>query len=136
MIHVIDTNIISYLLKKDVQVRNRMLDAIEQNYEFAMLPIVYYEITRWLLERKAIQLQNDFNQMCMEMPLAEANKAVWDQAAALYVQARQMGKPIGSDADIIIAAFFLVYDYSLITNNVRHFERIDGLRIINWKSDT
>ncbi len=98
-----------------------------------MLPIVYYEVTRWLLEKKALKLQADFMQMCAELPLATTNKAILDQAAVLYIRLRQIGKPIGSDADILIASYCLVNNYTLITNNTRHFERIDGLEIINWK---
>lgn len=33
------------------------------------------------------------------------------------------------DFDTLIAATALQYDLTLLTNNVRHFERIDGLRI-------
>ena len=33
------------------------------------------------------------------------------------------------DFDLLIAATDLQYDPTLLTNNRRHFERIDGLRI-------
>ena len=33
------------------------------------------------------------------------------------------------DFDLLIAAMALQYDLTLLTNNRRHFERIDGLRI-------
>jgi tRNA(fMet)-specific endonuclease VapC len=133
MIYALDTNIISYLLKKDVQVQKQMMIAIDNEIEFVMLPIVYYEITRWLLERKATKLQTEFNLMCAEMPLAEASKAVWDEASKLYVHTRHIGKPVGSDADLFIAAFCIVYDYTLVTNNARHFVNMDGLKIVSWK---
>jgi predicted nucleic acid-binding protein len=67
------------------------------------------------------------------MPFAEINKAVWDKAAGLYVYSRQVGKPVGDDTDIIIAALCLLNDYTLVTNNTRHFEHIDGLKLVNWK---
>lgn len=41
---------------------------------------------------------------------------------------RATGMIIG-DADLLIAATALQYDLTLLTNNRRHFERIDGLRI-------
>ena len=41
---------------------------------------------------------------------------------------RATGMIIG-DADLLIAAIALQYDLTLLTNNRRHFERIDGLRI-------
>jgi tRNA(fMet)-specific endonuclease VapC len=41
---------------------------------------------------------------------------------------RAVGMIIG-DIDLLIAATALQYDLTLLTNNRRHFERIDGLRI-------
>jgi len=41
---------------------------------------------------------------------------------------RAAGLMIG-DFDLLIAAMALQYDLTLLTNNRRHFERIDGLRI-------
>lgn len=36
------------------------------------------------------------------------------------------------DADILIAAVALVKAQYLVTGNARHFERVDGLRTLNW----
>ncbi len=44
---------------------------------------------------------------------------------------RAQGSPIG-DFDEMIAAHALALDAILVTDNVRHFERIPGLRIENW----
>jgi tRNA(fMet)-specific endonuclease VapC len=41
---------------------------------------------------------------------------------------RTMGQRIG-DMDLMIAATALQYDLTLLTNNRRHFERVEGLRI-------
>ena len=133
MTYAFDTNIVSYLLKKDVRIQRKMETAIKNEYKFVILPVVYYEVSRWLLERKALRLQAEFEQMCAKMPLIMVTKEVLDGAASLYVHARQIGRPIGSDADILIASFCLVNNYTLITNNVKHFDEIKGLRLINWK---
>lgn len=36
------------------------------------------------------------------------------------------------DFDLILAATALSHNLILITNNERHFKRIDGLKIENW----
>jgi predicted nucleic acid-binding protein len=36
------------------------------------------------------------------------------------------------DADILIAATAIVADCALVTNNERHFNRIQDLRVENW----
>jgi len=65
----------------------------------------------------------------------ETSKDVWEKAAALYVYTRQIGKPVGSDTDLLIAAYCLINDCTLVTNNTRHFENIDGLKLVNWKNE-
>ena len=36
------------------------------------------------------------------------------------------------DFDLIIAACAMTYNLTLVTNNYRYFERIDGLKLANW----
>ena len=38
------------------------------------------------------------------------------------------------DFDLLIAATALSLNYTLVTNNVRHFERVKGLQLENWLS--
>jgi tRNA(fMet)-specific endonuclease VapC len=43
----------------------------------------------------------------------------------------KQGTPL-DDFDIVIASCALVHNLTLVTNNVRHFKRVDGLRLVNW----
>jgi len=36
------------------------------------------------------------------------------------------------DPDLRIAAICVAHDLTLVTGNVRHFERVPGLRVENW----
>jgi len=46
------------------------------------------------------------------------------------------GTPIGDkDADIFIAAYCIINDYILVTDNVSDFTRIANLKVVNWKRD-
>lgn len=36
------------------------------------------------------------------------------------------------DADILIAATARVYEMGMVTDNTRHFDRIEGLKVENW----
>ncbi len=42
-----------------------------------------------------------------------------------------VGRPISAN-DMLIAAHALAIDYTLVTDNVREFSRIKGLRVENW----
>ena len=41
------------------------------------------------------------------------------------------GIPIG-EFDVLIAAHAMALDLTLVTNNTKHFNRVDGLRVENW----
>ena len=56
-------------------------------------------------------------------------------AGALFgrikAELKQTGKPI-NDSDLFIAATAISHDFTLGTNNLRHFERITSLHVENW----
>ena len=51
----------------------------------------------------------------------------------LKTDIEKSGNPL-DDFDLIIAACAMTYNLTLVTNNYRHFERIDGLKLANWSS--
>ena len=60
----------------------------------------------------------------------------WDVASArAYATIRadltRAGKPIGYD-DMMIAAAALTASATLVTHNLRHFERVHGLSVVDW----
>jgi len=60
----------------------------------------------------------------------------WDAAAVdettrLRIELASLGTPIGNN-DAAIAGHALVSNAVLVTNNVREFERVPGLRIEDW----
>ncbi|MCL1820984.1 MAG: PIN domain-containing protein [Oscillospiraceae bacterium] len=132
MTFAIDSNIISYFLKQDSKIKSKLKTESQKENLFIIPPIVYYEVKRWLLEKQALSKMREFEKLCKMIPIGEMNRNIWDKASSLYVYARKMGKP-ADDADLLIAAFCVVNDYTLVTNNVRHFEFIKDLKYTNWK---
>ena len=60
----------------------------------------------------------------------------FDAAAARHygevrADLEQKGRSIG-DADLRIGAIGLANSFAIVTGNVRHFQRIPGLRVENW----
>ena len=51
--------------------------------------------------------------------------------AMLKADLEKAGTPL-DDFDLILAACALSHDLVLVTNNVRHFKRIQGLKLENW----
>lgn len=59
-----------------------------------------------------------------------AHSAMWHYAHHFHAL-RQKGQPIGH-MDLLIASQALAEDATLVTNNTREFERIEGLKLENW----
>jgi len=132
MIYALDSNIISYFLKKDEKIRERFATETNAGNQFTISTIVYFEVERWLLEIGAIRKHMEFRRMCRDVPPEEFNLDVWNIAAELYVETRKQGRPI-DDVDLMIAAFCIANGYTLVTNNARHFDFINRLQVVNWK---
>lgn len=76
------------------------------------------------------------NRHALEQFLAPIEVAAFDQAVAwsygrLRAQLEAKGTPIGS-MDMLIAAHALSLGVRLVSNNLREFQQVPGLRLENW----
>ena len=62
------------------------------------------------------------------LPVLRLDAAAADRAAAVRLALESKGQPIGM-ADCLIAGIVLEHDGILLTRNVRHFKRVDGLAV-------
>ena len=131
MIYSLDSNIISYMIRKNKSVCDRYLAESRMGNECVIPPVVYYEVKRGLLFAGATAKAHSFDSLCRDFSVGEMNPLAWDEAARLYALHRRQGTLI-EDADLFTAAFCLVHGYTLVTDNTRHFERVEGLQLVNW----
>ena len=137
MIYALDTNIISFLLRpgKNPEVVARFEAIIEEGYDYVIPPLSYYEITWHLLWKKAsaqlLILGGLYKNSASKIIMSEEDFLT---AAKIKAYLMEQGTPIGEkDGDIFIAAHCIVNGYTLVTDNEKDFNRIDGLKYINWK---
>lgn len=64
-------------------------------------------------------------------PVVQWSEDAADAYAVIRAQLEASGNLIG-DMDMLIAASAVAGGYVLVTNNVRHFQRIEGLAVENW----
>jgi len=131
MIYALDTNIISYILKNNEDVKQRWLQE-EARGNPAVIPLmVYYEIKRGLLSAKATTKLAAFERVCATLWVEDLSVGDMDIAAEIYATRKRQGKPI-EDTDLLIAAQAVNHGYTLVTHNTRHFKEIDDLIIEDW----
>ena len=135
-IYALDTNTISYLLRVEGNVgANFQKEILVDNNSYVVPYIVVYEVKRWLHDKPTKQMRlfdkkfDAFFSVVKEDAVMGGD--VWDMASQIYINLKQTGQLIG-DADIIIAAYCIVNDYTLVTRNKRDFIRINNLKFVNW----
>jgi len=133
MKYILDTNIISAILKGNEEVKNKFDDAISNEDEILINGICYYEIKRGLLDLNATGELKKFQSFCEVFGLVLLDsKEIFDEASNIHVNLKRMGRLTKDDADILIASITKTLDAILVTANTRDFENIQGLTLENW----
>ena len=131
MTYALDTNIVSYILRGNSTVIQRMIRESELENIIVIPLIVYYEIKRGLVSSGATVKLDAFESLCANFDVNNMNTHDMDTAATIYAENKRKGSP-AEDTALLIAADCIANGYTLVTNNVKHFEHTDGLRFVNW----
>lgn len=129
--YALDTNIISFILRGNRQLQEKVYLEANGGAGVIIPPIAYYEVKRGLIDYHAPVKLAAFERLCSVLGVDELDAETLDKAAVIYASLKKNGRLI-EDSDILIAASCLAHDYTLITDNTRHFERVDDLKFINW----
>ena len=131
MKYALDSNTVSYLLRKNPQVENKIKETVDNGNEYILPPMVYYEVKRWLKLKNATAQLAIFGNLCQFTKIIEMDIHTFEKAIEIYIALAKNGNLIG-DTDILIAAFCVVNGYTLVTNNTGEFSRISDLKLENW----
>jgi predicted nucleic acid-binding protein len=129
--YALDSNIISFYLKGNTTVIANIEKATIDDHTIVIPPIVYYEVKRGLLLIGADKQLRKLETLCTLFPVGEFGDYLLEESIKIYVQERK-AKRNTEDADIFIAAFCIHNNYTLVTDNIKHFQNITGLNSINW----
>lgn len=131
MRYLLDTNVVIDILHKDKAVNKRyQLELLKRNKIF-ICPIVYYEVVRGFSIVSASKRLSEFLSLSEEWDMLPFDMDVTEKAVDIYAQLHK-GKTI-EDNDIYIAAIAMVNGCALVTANVNHFSRVEGLNFVNWR---
>lgn len=128
MTYFLDTNVISYILNGNINVKNRIEELILQDNNISVTIFAYYEIKRGLLSVGATAKFECFDNFVKVCNLVNVDISTFDLASQIYAQLKQTGNLI-EDADLLIGVSALEHNAILITNNANHLQRIPNLQI-------
>jgi tRNA(fMet)-specific endonuclease VapC len=130
MSFLIDTDIIIYSLKNNATVRENF---VRNANSFKAISVISYGELVFGAHRSEQPTRNlaIVRKVAELFPVIDINKPIMETFAEIKAKFFKKGHPI-DDMDLIIAATTLVNNYTLVTNNERHFAGISGLKIANW----
>jgi len=128
--YLLDTDICVYWLKKDDRIEQNAVSVGLENIaiSFMTLSELYYGAhkSQHIKENLA-----SISLLTAKVSVVESNDQICARFGTLKVFLEKQGMII-DDADLFIAACALTTEATLVTNNTRHFKRIEDLRLQNW----
>ena len=130
--YLLDTDIVVFLLRNNHKIYNRIkLLSPSQIYvsDVTVAELEYGNYCSGRYEENKILLDNFISQI---------NVIPFAQAIPVYAKERYRLRKSGlsiMDFDLIIACTSIVNDMIMVTNNVTHFQRVDGITIENWMTE-
>ncbi len=131
---LIDTDILSYILKRKETAYQRSRDYLKKHERFTISCLTYYECFRGYKAVGASKRLQVFQEFLNITDVLYLDQAILDKAGEIYGVLKKKGVLPG-EFDVLIGATALVHDCILITNNEKHYEQIKEnfpLKINNW----
>ena len=130
---ILDTTTVSDYLRGNKSIINRFRKTSFQN--IYVTSITEFELEYGLLKKP--NLRQAYGQQ-LDLLYRQINHLDFDRNCALFAasikqQLITARTPIGIE-DIFIAAIALSHNFTVVTSNLKHFEKVEGLEIVNWKS--
>ncbi|MBM3131363.1 MAG: type II toxin-antitoxin system VapC family toxin [Chloroflexi bacterium] len=129
--YLLDTNIISALLKKQDAAESRLRETVATKELVFLSAVVHYEAKRGLLKRDAKNQMQALERLVARFEWCDVVQADWELAARLWVERAKIGRPI-EDADLLIAAQARRLGATLVTDNTDDFDDL-GVTVENWR---
>ncbi len=133
MTYILDTNTCIFWLKNTGNVREQVNAHSEDRITTNIVSVaeLYYGV------ENSAEAYRAKNRAKLEDLIAEIDYVEFSVVAAKHFGAhkarlRKLGQAV-ADLDLMIASIALSEEAVLVTDNLKHFERIIGLRLENWK---
>jgi len=127
--YLLDTNIVTAVLKKDPHVTGRLRAELAANAHILISAVVYYEIKRGLLRRDAMRQLAAFEEIVSKLGWLDVDRSHWEAAAALWAECQKAGTP-ANDADLLLAVQSRQAQVVLVTDD-NDFDSL-GVSRENW----
>lgn len=131
MSYLLDSNIVTYILKKNTIVDKKFREVRRLKQDVFISCITYYEVKRGLLAVNATRQLTEFNQFCrIYKILLIDDLEIIERACEIHLDLQRRGFTI-QEQDILIAATAIARGLILVSND-SDLQRVQGINLENW----
>ena len=127
---MLDTNIISDLIRNPSGAAARHIEKIGAKDIFTSI-IVAAELRYGCAKKASPKLTEKVDNLLATIPVLSLETPVDNEYGRIRAELEAAGQTIGMN-DLLIAAQAYTLNLTLVTDNLREFSRIHGLKIENW----
>ena len=127
--YMLDTDMFSFVVDGRHPEVRRMVARRQNAVSISVLTLA--EALFGVRKKQSARLESLVEMFRELFPVIPWSAEAADAYAHIRTQLEATGNPIG-EMDMLIAASAIAGGYVLVTNNVRHFRRVQGLTVENW----
>jgi tRNA(fMet)-specific endonuclease VapC len=128
--YLLDTNIISHMVRFPTGPIMSRLESILPTTACTSI-VVAAEIHFGLKQKASAKLTRQAKQILSVMEILSLESPVEEHYGDIRLHLNRMGQPIGGN-DLWIAAHARCLGLAVVTDNIREFSRVPGLKVENW----
>jgi len=128
--YLLDTDTIIYALKGQSAVTRNLRDHINDPIKISavtLMELYYGAYKSQKVESNLAKIRTLENSMDV-IPLGKESTELF---GIFKAKLETRGTPL-DDFDLILASCALAHNLTLVTNSIKHFERVEGLKLTNW----
>jgi len=127
--YMLDTDTVSLAIRGEGKVGDHLLS--RRPSEVCVSAISVAELEYGVAARRSAKLKRMVGSFISGIDVVAFDVAAATRFGEIAAILARQGSPIGS-FDTLIAAHALSLDVTMVTNNVKHFTRVPGLKVENW----
>jgi tRNA(fMet)-specific endonuclease VapC len=121
-----DTSILIEHFRKSIKANSKLVALYDRGYEFCISAVTEFEIYSGAPDQQT----RYWHELLQDVRVLNFDSNAAGQAVKIYNKLKLISKQIDT-ADLFIAAIALSNNLAIATLNKKHFERVDGLILID-----
>jgi len=130
LIYCLDTDILIEYFRGSEPIKRKIENLTEED-SVGLTWLTFYEFFKGIFLSGKLNEEKFLQGLAKTCIIMEESYDVAKIGGEIYATLKKKGELI-NDADILIASIVKAHNAVLVTNNEKHFLRVEGLKIENW----